>query len=87
MSPLNNILIKNIQTKYLIRKQNTPREIIFALPTNIENKITANYIKQQLKEKFDTNIKFSHLAQNISRKINMKYTDPNTLTATFNNRN
>lgn len=86
LSPLNGVLIENIQAEYLMRRQNAPREIIFALPASVEGEMTAGYIEQQLKEKFDTDIKFSRLARGISRGVSMEYTDPDTLTAAFSNR-
>lgn len=86
LSPLNGVLIENIQADYLLRRESAPKEVVFALPASVEGEMTAGYIEQQLKDKYGDEIKFSRLARGISRGVSMEYTDPDTLTAAFSNR-
>jgi len=86
LSPINGILANDLHTEFLLQKEIETKEVIFALPANVEGEMTTGFIQSQLVQRYGGNIKFTKLARGISRGISMEYTDPDTLSNAFINR-
>ncbi len=74
-------------TKLIESKNTELKEIIIALATNAEGENTVDYLRQSLKpllEKY--NLKLSLLGRGLSTNSELEYTDPETISYAFKNR-
>lgn len=85
ISPFKNISEENIGVEKLQEriKENNVKEIIIALPTNLEGETTALYLAHLFK---DSDIKVTKIASGIPFGTNLEYLDQTTLSHSLSNR-
>ncbi len=85
LSPLNKKGVEQLNIKSLIRRlaSNEIKEVIMALPSDVEGEVTANYLAGLIKP---SGVKVSRLATGIAMGVSLEYADEMTIGTAIKNR-